>query len=122
MFFIIETRLDIVFATFVISWFAKNPSCQHIEVVKTIIKYLKTIRLVKITYGKKKKGGKNLIIKRYSDSYKISNHTTRKSTSGFVFMLNGGPINWYAKRQATVVLSLTKTKYIALMLVVKEAI
>lgn len=35
-FLIVETRLDITFATLVASYFAKNLDHQHIEIVKTI--------------------------------------------------------------------------------------
>ena len=66
MFFIVETRLDIAFATSIVRQFAKNPSHKYTEVVKTIMKYLKATKLVEITYGRKEGGG-NLIIKRYSD-------------------------------------------------------
>lgn len=36
-------------------------------------------------------------------------------------MLNGGPISWYSKKQATVALSSTKAEYIAFTLAAKEA-
>lgn len=37
MFSMVETRPDIAFATSVVSRFAKNPSHQHAEAVKTIL-------------------------------------------------------------------------------------
>lgn len=36
-------------------------------------------------------------------------------------MLNGGPVSWCSKRQATVALSSTEAEYIALTLAAKEA-
>ena len=81
--------------------------------------YLKATRTVKITYGGEKGG--ELIIKGYSDSDWASDHSTRKSTSGFIFMLNGGPISWRSKKQATVALSSTEAEYVALTLAAKEA-
>ncbi len=50
MFSIVETRLDIAFATSVVSQFAKNPSHQHSKVVKTILRYLKATKDTGITY------------------------------------------------------------------------
>ena len=44
MFLMVETRPDVAFATSVASRFAKNPGHQHMEVVKTIFRYLKGTR------------------------------------------------------------------------------
>ena len=118
IFSMVETRPDIAFATSVVSRFAKNPSYQHIEAVKTILRYLKATRETGITY-KGEQGG-DLIIKGYSDSDWASDHSTRKSTSGYIFMLNGGPVSWCLKRQ-TVALSSTEAVYVALTLVSKVA-
>lgn len=37
IFSMVETRPNIIFTNFVVSWFAKNPSQQHIEILKTIL-------------------------------------------------------------------------------------
>ncbi len=66
IFSMVETRPDITFATSVVSRFAKNPSHQHSEAVKTILQYLKATRDTGITYGGEKRG--DLIIKGYSNS------------------------------------------------------
>ncbi len=118
MFLMVETKPDIVFATSVISHFAKNTSRQHTEAVKTMMRHLKATRTLGITYGREK--GRDLIIKDYSDSNWAGDHVTRKSTSGFIFILNGGPVNWRSKRQATVALSSTEVKYVALTFAAKE--
>ena len=47
---------------------------------------------------------------------------TRKSTSGFVFLLWGAPISWASKRQACVALSTTEAEVIALVEAAKEAV
>ena len=115
----VETRPDIAFATSVMSRFAKNPSRQHTEAVKTIMQYLKATKTVGITYGGNEGGG-NLTINGYSGSDWAGDHSTRKSTSGFIFVLNGGPVSWCSKRQATVALSSTKAEYVALTLAAKR--
>lgn len=119
MFSMVETRLDIAFAMSVVSRFAKNPSRQHIEAVKTVMQYLKATKTMGIIYGGEE--GRDLIIKGYSDSNWAGDHVTKKSTSGFIFMLNGCPVSWCSKRQATVALLSTKVEYVALTLAVKEA-
>ena len=117
MFSMVETRPDIAFATSVVSRFAKNPSHQHTEAVKTILRYLKGSRDRGITFG----GEKELCIEGYSDSDWAGDKESRKSTSGYIFMLNGGPVSWCSKRQATVALSSTEAEYRALTLAAGEA-
>ena len=64
MFSMVKTRPDIAYATSVASRFAKNPSHQHTETVKTILRYLKGFRDRGITYG----GEKELCVEGYLDS------------------------------------------------------
>ncbi len=119
MFSMVETRPDVAFATSVASWFAENPDHQHMEVVKTILRYLKGTRARGITYGGLYQ--EDLLVKSYSDSGWESDKESRKSTSGFIFMLNGGPVSWCSKRQPTVTLSSTEAEYITLTLAAKKA-
>lgn len=89
MFSMIETRLDIAFATSVASWFAINPSHQYTKMVKTILQYLKGSRKQKIIYS----GQEELLIHGYSDFDQVGNRKNRKSTFGFIFMLNKRPVS-----------------------------
>lgn len=59
---------------------------------------------------------------RYSDSDWAGNKDSQKSTSGFIFILNGRPVSWCSKKQPTVALSSTIAEYIALTLATKEII
>lgn len=118
MFSMVETRPDIAFSIGVAARFAKNSSHAHTEAVKTILRYLKGSIDRGITYGG---NGENLSIEGYSDSDWAGDKESRRSTSGFIFMLNGGPVSWCSKRQATVALSSTEAEYIALTLAAKEA-
>ncbi len=90
IFSIVEIRPDIAFATSVISRFAKNPSCQYIKIIKTIMQYLKATCTLSIIYGR---DGEDLIIKSFSNSHWTGNYPSRKSTSRFIFMLNGSPVS-----------------------------
>lgn len=81
------------------------------------MKYLKGSKLRGIIYG----GEEKLKIQAYSDSDWAGDKECRKSTSGYIFMLNGRPVSWCYKRQCNVALSLTEAEYIALTLAAKEA-
>ncbi len=85
--------------------------------MKTILRYLKGSRERGITYG----GQEELLVEGYSDSDWAGDKESRKSTSDFIFMLNGGPVSWCSKKQATVALSFAEAEYIALTLAAKEA-
>ena len=106
MFAMIETRPDIAFATSVVSRHAKNPGKTHMEAAKHILRYLSGTKNRGITFG-----GGDLCIQGYSDSDWAGDKEQRKSTSGYVFMLNNGPISWCSKRQTTVALSSTEAEY-----------
>jgi hypothetical protein len=43
-----------------------------------------------------------------------------KSSKGYIFSLFGGPINWKASKQKTIITSTTKAKLLALLRVAKE--
>ena len=46
----------------------------------------------------------------------------RRSTSGYVFMGNGGAISWMSKRQSVIALSTTKAEYMAPTLACQEVV
>lgn len=62
-----------------------------------------------------------MLVEGYSDSDWAGDGGGRRSASGFIFMLNGGPVSWCSKRQSTVALSSTEAGYVALTLAAKEA-
>lgn len=62
------------------------------------------------------------MVQQYSDFDWAGNKKNRKSTTGFIFILNKGPVSWYSIKQVIVVLSLTEAKYIALTLIAKKVI
>ena len=117
MFFMVETRPDIAFLILIVSRFAKNLSCQHIKVVKTIFRDLKSSKKQGTTYG----GQDKLFLERYSNSNWAGDKKSQKSTFDYIFMLNAGQVSWHSKKKFTVALSSTKAEYIALTLAGKEA-
>ena len=58
----------------------------------------------------------------YADASWASDLDTRRSTTGYLFKLNGNLISWKSQRQTTVALSSTEAEYMGLCAAVQEAI
>jgi hypothetical protein len=50
----------------------------------------------------------------YADADYGGCRDTKRSTSGYVFLMSGGPVTWSSKRQATVALSTVEAEYVAM--------
>jgi len=99
------TRPDIAHAVGMVSRYATAPGQAHMTAVKRIFCYLQGTSDYKLTYRRDKAG--ELVV--YSDSNWAGDKIDRKSTSGFVAMLNGGPVVWGLKKS----LSSTEAEFIA---------
>ena len=76
---------------------------------------------MKLTYGGDYHSDP-LCVVGYSDSDWAANVDNRRSTTGYMFMLGGGPISWKSKSQPTVALLSTEAEYMALSSSAQEAI
>lgn len=103
------TRPDISYAIGVASRYLENPSISHVNAAKRILKYIKGTMSYGILYGSTGK----IIISGYSDSDYAGCLDTRRSTTGYVFTLNGSAITWCSRRQASTTRSTAEAEYIA---------
>eukprot|EP01127_Copromyxa_protea_P008684 TRINITY_DN199_c0_g1_i24.p1 TRINITY_DN199_c0_g1~~TRINITY_DN199_c0_g1_i24.p1 ORF type:complete len:296 (+),score=39.86 TRINITY_DN199_c0_g1_i24:547-1434(+) len=111
------TRPDISYAVHLAARSMQTPTENDWDNVRRIFRYLKSSSNHGITYSKSK-GGQIL---GYSDASYAPESTDRKSTTGYVFIKNGGAISWKSKRQPIISLSSMEAEYIALTSTCKEA-
>ena len=132
------SRPDISYTVGQVAKFNANPGPDHWKAVLRIFRYLKFTGPMGIVYrysvshvdnqlvmfrSANDLGGLgNPVLSGYSDANFARDIDTRRSTSGFIFMLAGAPISWQSRAQATVALSSTEAEYIALAGAAQEAI
>ena len=114
----IATRPDISQAVGVASKFCAAPTEAHLTAVKRILRYLKGSLDSKIVYHQTP----NTDVVGYTDANWAGDLDDRRSTSGNVFLLAGGPISWTSKRQSVVAVSTAESEYIALFHCTQEAL
>ena len=91
---IIYTRPDIVYVYSKLAQYNSRPDTTHWKILKRVFRYLAGIIDKGITFGLGKDEGitlKQFI--RWTDSAYADDVDDSHSTSGYVFLLNGGPIN-----------------------------
>ena len=119
MFLSIVSRPDISHSVNVVSRFLDCNGKSHWDAAKRILRYIKAT----LSYGIMYRGNcDSLIPIGYSDSDFAGDVNTRKSTSGYIFKVCGGPITWCAQRQTIVTLSTCEAEYVAASNASREAI
>ncbi|TJX47833.1 Ty1/Copia family ribonuclease HI, partial [Soehngenia saccharolytica] len=112
------THPDIAYAVGYVSRFMENPQEEHWVAAKRIFRYLQGTK----THGICFKPGDKIDFRGYSDADWAGDIESRRSTSGYAFMMNGGCISWRSKKQRTVALSSTEAEYMALSEATQEAV
>lgn len=119
IFLAIVSRSDIIFAVSYLSRFLSGFDNEHWSAVKRVLRYLKGTSSLGITYQYNEN---NFALLGYSDADYAADLDTRRSTTGYLFCLSGGPITWNSQRQKTVSLSTTEAEYKAACAAAKEMI
>ena len=110
------TRPDVAFAVGGLSRFISCPEEDHMRAAKGISRYLRGTTRLGVVYG----GSEPLHGFVYADW--AGDIDGRRSTNGFVFTRNGGPIAWASNRQSTVATSTANVEYVAATMATKEAL
>lgn len=69
-----------------------------------------------------KSNGSKFNLVGFSDADYANDIETRRSISGYVFLLTNGSISWSSQRQKLVTLSTTESEYVAAAAATKEAV
>ncbi|XP_048447292.1 uncharacterized mitochondrial protein AtMg00810-like [Pyrus x bretschneideri] len=88
--YLTATRPDLMFVVSLISRYMERPTEVHMQTAKRVLRYVKGTTDLGIFY---KKGGTEELIG-YTDSDYAGDQVDRKSTSGYVFMVNMGAVSW----------------------------
>ena len=115
----IATRPDIASSVEMLSQFMSNPSKDHWQGIKRILRYIKGTIDYSLTFST---NNTDLKLCGYADADWANDTETRKSTSGYLFQLAGSTISWRSQRQSVVALSTTEAEYISLSSATQEAI
>lgn len=115
------TRPDIAFAVNQLARHVNDPRRSHWTAAVRVLRYLSGTVSMALRYQREEEPT-GATITAYSDADWAGDTETRRSTTGFVFMLCGGAISWRTKLQSSVSLSTCEAELMALSETTKEAI
>jgi hypothetical protein len=87
MWLVVATRPDLAFAVTILSQFNNNPTYEHWEATKGVLRYLKHTLSYKLTYD----AGKNSGLEGYCDADGMTQED-RHAFSGYAFLIDGGAV------------------------------
>ncbi|GJZ69106.1 hypothetical protein Tco_0632656 [Tanacetum coccineum] len=102
------TRPDVVFAKNITSRFQQNPGESHWTAMKNFLKYLRNTKDMFLVYGGNSEA--ELRVDCYCDAGFETNRDDIKSQIGYVFILNGGAVDWKSSKQSTTAMSATEAE------------
>ena len=129
------TRPDISFAVNSLTRHAARPGKLHVKALLRVVRYLYDTKDLGVTYHREKHdstptifvGGEHPLttptnhLQIFTDSDYAMDYS-RRSTSGLVVMLNGGPVTWASKLQKSCAQSTAEAEVIAATEAVKESL
>lgn len=103
------TRPDIAQAVNALARHLRAPMAQHWAALVRVFKYLSGTKDLALVYSRDAKEG----LIGYTDSDYAGDAVSRRSNTGYIFLLYGAAISWQSRLQPTVALSTTEAEYMA---------
>lgn len=117
MYLMTSTRPDLCFSVGQCARFMSNPAPEHFKALDRIWQYLNYSKEFTMEYHPQE-----LDLQGYIDADWGGDFSSRKSTTGYVFLFGNSAISWSSKLQKTVALSSCEAEYMALKEGIKEQI
>jgi len=118
MWLMVGSRPDLAYAIGRLAQHSQSPTEYHWIAIKRVLRYINGTKNHGILYDR----SLPINLKGYSDSDWAGCRNSRKSTSGYIFLVAGGAVSWRSKRQTCVALSSCEAEYVAMCLATRESI
>jgi hypothetical protein len=119
LWYLIHTRQDLTYAVGYVSRFLEQPTDEHFQAVKKILRYIAGTLQYGLRYGRRT--GMTRLVD-YCDSDLAGDIDTRKSTTCTLFFLGKSLVSWQSVKQQVVALSSCEAEYIATTTTATQAI
>jgi hypothetical protein len=118
MYLAVSTRPDMAQALNVLARFSEDPQNVHVTAAKHLLAYLKGTTTCGLCFDANQPD--NLL--GYADADFAGDLDGRKSTSGYIFTMCGGPIAWSSRLQRSISQSTTEAEFVSLNEATREAV
>ena len=103
------TRPDIAYAVGVLGRYQSNPGVDHWRAAKKVMRYLQGTKDYMLMYRQTD----NLDLVGYSDADFAGCVDSRKSTSGYIFIMAGGAVSWRSVKQTLIATSTMEAEFVS---------
>lgn len=111
-------RPDLAYVVNSLAKVQSNPGIVHYNAAKRVLRYLAGTQTLGIVFHNR--AGRTITA--FADADWAGDRDSRRSTTGYLFMLSGAPISWNCRLQPTIALSSTEAEYMVIGDSVREAI
>jgi hypothetical protein len=111
------TRPDIAQAVGALSRYMASPTKEHWDAALGVARYLAGTADLGVVFG-----GSEETLQGFCDADFAGDVDSRRSTTGYVFLMFGGAVSWMSRLQPTVAASTVEAEYLSAAQAVKEAL